>query len=141
MFRVRWIAALLLVAAIPAQADVTVENAKLRLLPGNLPAAGYFDLRNNGDQPVVLTGGSSDAFAEVMMHRSTLKDGVASMQHLSQVEVPAGSKLSFASGGYHLMLMQHQRTLALGDQVNVTLNFSDGRSVPIIFTAVAPTAP
>ena len=141
MFRVRWIAALLLAVVIPAQADVTVENAKLRLLPGNLPAAGYFDLRNNGDQPVVLTGGSSDAFAEVMMHRSTLNDGIASMQHLSQVEVPAGGKLSFASGGYHLMLLQHQRTLALGDHVTLTLHFADGRSLPVTFTAIAPTAP
>ena len=131
MFRVRWIAALLLAAAIPAQADVTVENAKLRLLPGNLPAAGYFDLRNNGDQPVVLTGGSSDAFAEVMMHRSTLKDGVASMQHLSQVEVPAGSKLSFASGGYHLMLLGLTELPAVGDTVELRLTFQEGGEVTV----------
>lgn len=141
MFRIQWIAVLLLVVAIPAQADVTVENAKLRLLPGNLPAAGYFDLSNSDNQPVVLTGASSDAFAGVMLHRSMLNDGMASMQHLSQVEVPAGGKLSFSSGGYHLMLMQHQRTLALGDRVQVTLHFADGRSVPVTFTAVAPTAP
>lgn len=141
MFKARWMAVLLLAVAIPALAEVTVENARLRLLPGNLPAAGYFDLINHGTQPVVLAGASSAAFAEVMMHRSELNNGMASMRHVSRVEVPAGATLSFAAGGYHLMLLQHQRSLALGDRVEVVLELADGRTLPVTFTTVAPGAP
>jgi len=52
-----------------AMAELKVSEAKLRLLPGNLPAAGYFTLTNTGNQPVVLTGAQSPAFAQVMMPR------------------------------------------------------------------------
>lgn len=132
--------ALLLAASTTAMADLQVSEAKLRLLPGSLPAAGYFTLTNTGNQPVVLTGAQSPAFAQVMMHRSSLENGMASMQHVVQVEVPAGETLKFASGGYHLMLMQRQRELSLGDKVEASLFFADGQSLPVIFTAVPPGA-
>jgi len=82
---------LLLAVSTTALADLQVSEAKLRLLPGDLPAAGYFTLTNTGKQPVVLTGAQSPAFAQVMMHRSSLENGMASMQHVAQVEVPAGA--------------------------------------------------
>lgn len=132
--------ALLLIASTAAMADLQVSEAKLRLLPGNLPAAGYFTLTNTGNQPVVLTGAQSPAFAQVMMHRSSLESGMASMQHVTQVEIAAGATLTFAPGGYHLMLMQHQRELALGDQVEASLLVADGQSLPVTFTAVPPGA-
>lgn len=137
---VRQATALLLAVSTTALAELQVSEAKLRLLPGDLPAAGYFTLTNTGSQPVVLTGAKSPAFAEVMMHRSSLKNGMASMQHVEQVEVPAGTSLTFASGGYHLMLMLRQRELALGDPVEATLLFGDGKSLPVTFTAVPPGA-
>lgn len=131
---------LLLVASTMAMAELKVSETKLRLLPGNLPAAGYFTLTNSGNQPVVLTGAQSPAFAQVMMHRSSLENGMASMQHVAQVEVAAGATLKFAPGGYHLMLMQRQRELALGDQVEANLLFTDGQSLPVTFIAVPPGA-
>lgn len=132
--------ALLMVASTVAMADLQVSGAKLRLLPGNLPAAGYFTLTNASNQPVILTGAQSPAFAQVMVHRSSLENGMASMQHIAQVEVAAGETLKFASGGYHLMLMQRQRELALGDKVEANLLFADGQSLPVTFTAVPPGA-
>jgi hypothetical protein len=63
---------------------------------------------------------------------------MASMQHVAQIEVPAGAALTFASGGYHLMLMQRQRELVLGDRVEASLLFADGQSLPVTFTAVPP---
>ncbi|UVJ43629.1 copper chaperone PCu(A)C [Pseudomonas sp. LS1212] len=132
--------ALLLAVSTTAMADLEVSAAKLRLLPGDLPAAGYFTLTNNGSTPVVLSGAQSPAFGQVMMHRSSLENGMASMQHLEQLEVPAGATLTFASGGYHLMLMHRQRELALGDQIEVNLQFADGQNLPVTFTAVPPTA-
>jgi len=62
------------------------------------------------------------------------------MQHVAQVEVAAGATLKFAPGGYHLMLMQRQRELALGDQVEANLLFTDGQSLPVTFIAVPPGA-
>ncbi|GLZ87431.1 hypothetical protein Pres01_34820 [Metapseudomonas resinovorans] len=140
MLRFRYLSlALLLAVSTGALADLEAKDARLRLLPGNLPAAGYFSLTNTGSQPIVLIGAQSPAYAEVMMHRSAVENGTASMQHVEQVEVAPGATVNFASGGYHLMLMQRQQPVALGDQVEVTLQFADGQSLPVTFTAVSPT--
>ncbi|MHB0762947.1 copper chaperone PCu(A)C [Stutzerimonas sp. NM35] len=93
---------LLLAVSTTALADLQVSEAKLRLPPGNLPAAGYFTLTNTGKQPVILAGAQSQAFAQVMM--------------------------------------QGQRELALDDQVEASLLFADGQSLPATFTAVPPGA-
>lgn len=57
-----------------------------------------------------LTGAQSPTYAEVMMHRSAVENGTASMQHVQQLEVAPGATVRFASGGYHLMLMQRQQS-------------------------------
>jgi len=132
--------ALLMAVSTTAMADLEISEAKLRLLPGDLPAAGYFTLTNKGSQPVTLTGAQSSDFAQAMMHRSSRENGMASMQHVEQLEVPAGATLTFASGSYHLMLLQRQRALSLGDQIEVTLLFVDGKRLPVTFTAVPPLA-
>ncbi|KES20087.1 MULTISPECIES: copper chaperone PCu(A)C [Pseudomonas] len=128
----------LLLTSMFAQAAIEVGDARIRILPGDLPAAGYFTLTNDSPTSVTLEGAESPAFASVMMHQSVQRDGTASMQHLMQVEIPANGKLSFAPGGYHLMLMQRQVPLAVGDKVQMTLKFSDGQRVPATFTAVLP---
>ncbi|BAU77220.1 copper chaperone PCu(A)C [Metapseudomonas furukawaii] len=132
--------ALLLAASTDAMAGLEAKDARLRLLPGNLPAAGYFSLTNTGTESVVLTGAQSPTYAEVMMHRSAIENGTASMQHIEKVEVAPGATVNFASGGYHLMLMQRRQPVALGDKVEVTLQFADGQSLPVTFTAVSPSA-
>lgn len=131
---------LLLVATSAAMAQVQVQNAQLRLLPGDLPAAGYFTLTNTGSEPVVLNGAQSDVFDQIMIHRSIQENGMAKMQHIDQVQVPASGDLAFAPGGYHLMLMQRKKPLALGDQIAVTLQFANGQTLPVTFTAVPPGA-
>lgn len=130
--------ALLLAVSTSALADLEVRDAKLRLLPANVPAAGYFSLSNTGSQAVVLNGAQSPSFAQAMIHRSTVKNGVARMEHVAQLDVSAGTTLSFAPGGYHLMLMQRQGPLAPGDQVEITLLFADGQRLPVSFAVVPP---
>lgn len=68
---------LLILSAVAEAAELEVKDARLRLLPGDLPAGGYFSLKNVGSQSVVLVGAESAAYELVMMHRSTEKNGMA----------------------------------------------------------------
>jgi copper(I)-binding protein len=110
-----------------------VEHARIRWLPGNLALAGYFDLTNTGKRPLTLTGASSDAFGGVMMHRSVRRGGQTQMLPAENLEVQAGKTLHFAPEGYHLMLMNRKRSLAVGDQVPIRLEFSGGHSMEVTF--------
>lgn len=125
--------------AVHAQ-DLEITDARLRLLPGDLPAAGYFTLHNAGDETVTLTGAESSAFAMAHMHLSSEKDGMSQMDSVEQLEVGADETLEFAPGGYHLMFMNRQQPLEVGDEVEVTLKFDGQAPQPVTFEVVTPAS-
>jgi copper(I)-binding protein len=112
---------------------VTVTNARIRLLPGDLPLAGYFDLANQGKRPVTLTTASSPAFKMVHLHRSIEQDGESMMVPAGNLEIKPGATLRFAPGGYHLMLMDRTKPLKVGDRVPITLRFANHRALRVMF--------
>jgi copper(I)-binding protein len=107
-------------------ASIGIQHAWIRLLPGDLPAGGYATLTNAGDAAAALVGASSPAYAHVMLHRSTLANGMSTMHMVSKLIVPAHGKVTLAPGGYHLMLMHAKRPLKPGDTVKLRLQFADG---------------
>ena len=121
--------------AMPAMADqMQVTNGWFRVLPNHLPAAGYFSLRNTGTHPLTLTGAQSPACSKLMLHMTHTMGGMAHMMAVESVEVPAGSAVDFAPGGYHLMCMDPK--MVPGATVAVTLRFSDGQAVQSNFQAM-----
>ena len=131
------------IAAAPA-ADtvpaVTAADAWIRWLPGNLPAGGYLTLHNNGDRPQTLTAVSSPDYRAVTLHRTSVHDTVSTMQPVAQVAIPPHQSVSFAAGGYHLMLEQSTRSLQPGDRVSMTLHFADGAALTVPFEVRRPDA-
>jgi periplasmic copper chaperone A len=120
-------APLLTLAAAPAAAPgLSIADGWFRALPGTLPAGGYFTLRNGGTKAAVLTGAESPACGTLMLHKSESQGGMAAMDMVSSVAVPAGGGVSFAPGGYHLMCMDAKPMLKPGASVKVTLLFQDG---------------
>jgi len=122
-----------------AAAELEIANPWIRYLPGGAPAGGYFSLRNRTQQPVELMGASSPAYGRVMMHRTTEAGGIARMQPVDRIAVPARGEVVFAPGGYHLMLAQPTRGVAVGDRIPVTLELSDGRRLTSEFDVREPT--
>ena len=119
--------------AMAGASPVDVSNARIRLLPGDLPLAGYFDMHNSGKKAVSLTGASSAAFGMVMIHKSMHKNGEAMMMMVKEIDVAPGKSVSFAPGGYHLMLMHRKKDLKVGDKVMIELDFSDGQKMNVRF--------
>jgi len=127
------ILALFLCATAMAAPDVVAKNARIRLLPGDLPLAGYFELTNQGKQPMTLLGASSPAFKTIHMHLSQELNGKSTMITLEGVEMSPGETLHFTPGGYHLMLMQRLQPLQVEDQVPITFKFSGNQSLEVMF--------
>jgi copper(I)-binding protein len=119
-------APLLTLAAPAAPQGLAVSDGWFRALPGTLPAGGYFTLRNGSTKEAVLTGAQSPACGTLMLHKSETKGGMAGMDMVGTVPVPAGGSLSFSPGGYHLMCMDAKPALKPGARVAVTLLFQDG---------------
>ncbi len=130
MKRLSLVALLMMTVAVQA-APFDVTGAWFRALPGKLPAGGYFTAQNNGRRDVAITGASSDACGMLMIHQSSNKGGMSSMDMVERVNVPAGGKIAFVPGGYHLMCDGPK--MKLGSKVPVVLHLSDGNSVAVAF--------
>jgi copper(I)-binding protein len=120
-------------AAGAGHAPVSVSDARIRWLPGDLPMAGYFVITSQAPGPLRLVGATSPAFGGVMVHRSVEEAGMARMMHVDGVDLSPGQSVAFAPGGYHLMLMNRTRELNAGEEVPVTLRFGDGQSLVVTF--------
>jgi copper(I)-binding protein len=118
----------------PPRAGLSLSGAWFRALPANLPAGGYFILRNSGPRKAVLTGAESPACGMLMMHQSNSTGGTSAMAHVMSVDVPAGGSVAFAPNGYHLMCMEPKaRVMKPGGAVPVTLLFQDGAKITANF--------
>jgi len=122
------------IAAATEEVGVSVREAWVRETPpGVAMMAGYMVLQNNTARSQVLVTASSSGFETVMIHRTIVKGGLASMVHASQIELAPNASLIFAPGGYHLMLMNPKRTLRAGDRVEITLEFRGGLVLPVAY--------
>lgn len=140
MARLALLIASALFAASAWAADITVSGAWIRHLPAGVPAGGFFTVHNQGRQAAALTGASSPAYGMVTIHQTVEKGGMSMMMPVERIEVPAGGKVSFRPGGYHLMFMQAKHDIKVGSKVPVTLEFSDGQKVSAQFEVRGPTA-
>ena len=121
----------LLLATPALAAPVTVSDAWFRSLPAGIPAGGYFIAHNGGRTNLAITGASSPACGMLMLHESSDKGGMSSMDMVEKVPLPAGGEARFTPGGFHLMCMQPKMTI--GGKVSVALTLSDGSSVTVPF--------
>jgi hypothetical protein len=118
-------------AANAAPLDIT--DPWFRALPGKLPAGGYFTAQNNTRRDIAIAGASSDACGMLMIHQSSNKGGMSGMDMVEKVNVPAGGKIAFAPGGYHLMCTDPTPKMKVGAKVAVLLSLSDGSAVAVAF--------
>ena len=92
---------------------------------------GYMILKNLGESERHLVAASATHFDEVMLHRTVLEGGLARMVHQHEVTIPAGGRIEFRPGDYHLMLMRPDQRFLAGDQIDMILKFKNGEEVRI----------
>jgi copper(I)-binding protein len=98
-------------------------------LPHQDEAAAYLTLLSAGGD--TLTGVESPAAGMVMLHRTVRKNGVAEMDDVDSLALPAGRAVALAPGGTHLMLMDVAQPLKAGGTLHLTLHFAKAGDVPV----------
>ena len=120
------------ILAVRASSSITVADAWIRSAPPGMTVhAGYLTLNNPAASEISLTGASSASYEKVELHLSKVVDGIATMEKIAQVDIPAGKSVSFKPGGLHLMLIKPKGEMALGQKVPLELSFSDGSSLTV----------
>lgn len=144
-------AALFVLSAAPAAAgdakagDIVITQAWSRATPGGAKiAGGYLTIENKGAAPDRLVSGSGEVAGKVEIHEMAMNNGVMTMRALDKgLAIEPGKTVTFAPGGYHLMLMDLKKPFKQGDKVPVTLQFEKAGKVTVSFDvqAVGAKAP
>ncbi|MBK8459981.1 MAG: copper chaperone PCu(A)C [Micropruina sp.] len=92
----------------------------------------FMSLVNPGETEIRLVGASTSVAPMVQIHEMVSVDGAMVMQEATGgVAIPVGGHLHLKPGSYHVMLMMLKAPLAVGDQVPLTLRFSDGSQLEV----------
>ena len=111
-----------------------IKDPWVRMAPPGSPMAGYFVLMNHSSSVVELVGAEASEFGDTMIHQTRMEGELMKMEHVDAVEIKTGEQQAFKPGGYHLLFMKPKNSLQAGDNVTVTLKFSDGSSKDIEFS-------
>jgi copper(I)-binding protein len=88
--------------------------------------AGYFTMVNHTKTPLVIVGATSPVYEQIDMHRTTISNGIASMQAVHALPVAPGEQVAFAPGGLHLMMLSAKDQRIAGERFPITLHLQNG---------------
>ena len=123
--------------------EIIVNDAWVRpgLDGGN--SAIYFTLVNPSEREYTLIAAASEAAATVEIHETHLHHDSDDHGHMSQtmhmhqldsISIAANEEIHFSPGGLHIMLIDLEGPLALGDEITFDLYF-DEAAAPVTATA------
>lgn len=113
-------------------AEVTVSDAYIAQ-PASDTSAMFGLVSNTGSESVRIIGGSAPDVAMVQVHEFVKQENTEVMQEVPDgLEVPAGGSVELKPGSYHVMLMDVTKDWAVGDEITVTLDLSNGQSVEVV---------
>ncbi|UEM04496.1 copper chaperone PCu(A)C [Skermanella rosea] len=132
-------------SAIPAFAHGTkagaleIDHPWSRATPGGARVAGgYLAVVNTGSEADRLVSATAEIAGRTEIHEMAMKDSIMTMRHLPDgVAVPAGGKVEFKPGSYHLMFMDLKRPLKQGESFAGTLTFEKAGTVEVEFAVEA----
>jgi copper(I)-binding protein len=88
--------------------------------------AADMTIENTATHPVSLGAAQSSAAGVVEIHETQIENDVMRMRPIQDggLIIPAGATVALEPGGYHMMLMDLQHGLVVGDAIAVTLAFN-----------------
>ncbi|MDP2773991.1 MAG: copper chaperone PCu(A)C [Nocardioides sp.] len=108
---------------------ITIEDPWVRATSGTEDpsmTAAFMVIDNDGSEDITLVDASSPVSDMVQLHEMAMVDGEMAMQEVDGgIVITAGRGKLLEPGGYHVMLMGLDAELAPGDEVELTLEFSD----------------
>jgi periplasmic copper chaperone A len=115
---------LLSLAGCGSQGSLSVQDAWARPAAFGSNSAVYFLINNPANQEDVLLNASSTVSEHTEIHQTMMgADETMSMHPQHSVPVPARERVTFEPGGLHVMLVNLQRDLVEGEQIEVILTF------------------
>ena len=100
----------------------------------SITAAGYFELTNKLNKPIILIGAKAEFAKIIEIHEMKMENGVAKMRPINEGLTIENSKtVELKPMGLHLMFMGINQTLKKGEMIEVELIFENLPSLIVKF--------
>ena len=115
--------------------DLIIRDPVIRAVAAGVAnTAGYLTIANAGAKSDKLVSVTCACAKSVEVHLSHVMNGTAMMMPSAPVDVPAGGQVSFAPGGYHLMLVGLKAPLIEDKPQMLIMKFQHAGAVPVTFS-------
>ena len=122
------LSAVIVLAAVSAQAQVEVSDAWVRATGQGQKATGVF-MNLTAKKATRLVGVKADLTSSAEVHEMKMEKDVMKMQAVKALDLPAGQTVALKPGSYHVMLMDLKAPVAEDSHVVLTLLFEDAAGV------------
>ena len=114
-----------------SKASVALDSAWVKATDGDMSAV-FGTLKNQGSADVTLEAASTPIAGMVELHETVVENGTSTMRKKEGgITIKAGKTAALEPGGTHIMLMELKKPVKAGDEVPVTLTFSDGSTLEV----------
>ena len=122
----------LLAASTLMATDISLENVRARdTKPGTNNSAIFMNIKNASNADVKLVGVHSSVCKSTEIHTHKMENGMMAMVQVEDAIIPKNGETKLAPGGLHIMLMDLNRPIKDGDNVDLELKFSNGESIKL----------
>ena len=115
------------------QSKIVVKDAWVGKVPPSSPvAAAYFTVENEGNADDKLLSVTTSISGHTMIHQTVVDDrGVASMEMIDALVIPAGKSVELKPGGTHVMLMDLKEPVTDKDSIELDLKFEKAGDIKV----------
>ena len=108
-----------------------VQNIVANLSLPTETGAIYMTMMNGTDQDETLLGADVEGCDSIELHESKMDGDVMTMKPIEggQIAIPAGETVSLEPGGMHIMCIGKSQPFAVGDEIPITLSFTNAGDV------------
>lgn len=109
-------------------------------IPGARTAAAFMTIKNNGEVDDRLIGAQSPVAGIVEIHQNVIDpdDGMMMMRKIKGLDLKVGEEVVLDPKGYHIMFLDLQESLGIGQTFNLTLMLESGSVVKTKVEIVPP---
>ena len=113
--------------------NININHPYVRFAVSTGPAAGYMTIINMGEENDKLIKIETSIATNSEFHMTNIYNSQATMERVDFIELPAQKARSLKPGGYHIMFMNLNTELKVGQNIDAKLFFEKNGEIEITF--------
>lgn len=124
----------------PESGEMVIENVQANMTMPSDTGSVWVKITNNTGQDDALVGAEVPGCGTIELHNMVMDGDVMVMRQVEggEIPIPNGEIVELKQGGLHIMCIGKEAPLAVGDSLDITLNFANAGTMDVTASVVEP---